>query len=164
MKNKLKKISTTIASVFSLGIFSTPLSPVFAASIPIGDELENMGFNLDLGGIVISIFEIMLVLGILAVLLFFLLGGYKWLSAGGDKAKVEEARGTMTNAVIGIALLACSYLFITIIDQFFGIGLVQSNPRAVVCSGSSCGSEYGGGLIPGEYPIECYADGSCRWY
>lgn len=37
--------------------------------------------------------------------------GYQWLTAGGNAEKVEVAKKTIMHAVIGVAILACLYLF-----------------------------------------------------
>lgn len=58
----------------------------------------------------------------LAVFIYLIWGGYEWLMAGEDKAKVEAARTRITNAVIGIAILASAWVIYSIIDKFFGIG------------------------------------------
>jgi len=43
----------------------------------------------------------------------FLWGGVTWLTAGGDADKVKKARTTLTNAVIGLAIVALSYVLVT---------------------------------------------------
>jgi hypothetical protein len=39
----------------------------------------------------------------------FLWGGWLWMSAGGDAAKVKKATTTLTNAVIGLVIVAAAY-------------------------------------------------------
>lgn len=51
-------------------------------------------------------------LGGLAVILFFLLGAFEWITAGGDKNKIESARSKMTNSVIGLVLLVSSFVLL----------------------------------------------------
>jgi hypothetical protein len=57
-----------------------------------------------------------------AVTLFFLIAGaIKWITSGGDKGKVEEARGRITAAVIGLLILAVVWaLFQLLIQVAFG--------------------------------------------
>lgn len=58
-------------------------------------------------GVLISqILNIALIAGVIAVLLFLILGAFEWLTAGGDAGKVTKAREKMTNAVIGLVVLA----------------------------------------------------------
>jgi len=43
----------------------------------------------------------------------FLWGGVTWMISEGDKTKVEKATKTLKNAVIGIAIVATSYILVT---------------------------------------------------
>ena len=47
-------------------------------------------------------------LGIVAVVII-LIGGFKWMTAGGDESKVEEAKKLMTAGVIGLAIVLASW-------------------------------------------------------
>lgn len=53
----------------------------------------------------------------------FLWGGVTWLTAGGDAKKVEGARKTLSNAVIGMIIVATSYAIVQLIAQAVGSGL-----------------------------------------
>jgi hypothetical protein len=60
------------------------------------------------------------------------LGGIFWITAGGDKGKIEEARERITGAVIGLAIVASSWAVFLLLNHFFGLSLVggnNSNPR-----------------------------------
>ena len=61
-------------------------------------------------------------LGSLAVIAFFLLGAFEWITSGGDKTKVENARNKITSAVIGLVIVAASYALINLIVNFLGFG------------------------------------------
>lgn len=63
-----------------------------------------------------------LTVGALAVLVFFFLGALKWVTSGGDKGKVEEARSTLTQAAIGLVVLASVFAIYAIVLNFFGLG------------------------------------------
>jgi predicted permease len=68
-------------------------------------------------------FNIAIIIAIIFVFFMLIMGGYGWISAGGDKAKVEEARTRITNAIIGLAIVAAAWALINIIGQFFGLSL-----------------------------------------
>jgi hypothetical protein len=55
-----------------------------------------------------------------ALLIMLLVGGFSFLFSGGDPKKLEQARGTLTNAVIGIVVIVAAYLIIRIIGVFTG--------------------------------------------
>ena len=63
---------------------------------------------------------------IVAALAFFVIlivGGIKWLTSGGDKAKTQVAQTEITNAVIGLAIVAASFAIYTLVLEFLGIDL-----------------------------------------
>lgn len=63
-------------------------------------------------------------LGGIAFIIFFIWGGIEWLTAGGDKTKVETAQKMITNAFIGLAILISSYAIIYFIDRAFKINIL----------------------------------------
>ncbi|MEP7167329.1 MAG: hypothetical protein ABI758_05090 [Candidatus Woesebacteria bacterium] len=63
-----------------------------------------------------------LVVGTLAVLLYLLMGGFNWITAGGDKSKIETARSEITQAIIGLAILASVFAIFRLLLGFFGLG------------------------------------------
>jgi hypothetical protein len=70
------------------------------------------------------------VLGILGVLLFALLvyAGFLWMTAGGNTEQVQKAKGLITNAVIGLIIIASAF---AIADFVIGqLGAVTSGTGA----------------------------------
>ncbi|HWA52307.1 MAG TPA: pilin [Patescibacteria group bacterium] len=63
----------------------------------------------------------------------FVVGGFNYLTAGGDERKVQGARQTLTYAIGGLVLIALAYLILKLISDFTGItGIlnfqIQQNP------------------------------------
>lgn len=67
------------------------------------------------------------VIGFAGIALFIMLvvGGFKWLTAGGDPKAIEDARKTISYAIGGIALIAISYIFILLIEKITGVTVTQ---------------------------------------
>lgn len=84
-----------------------------------------------LGSIVSTVVTVAIILAALFMLFQLIRGGYSWLTAGGDKGKIEEARGQITNGLIGLAIVASSFAVYSIVTRFFGIGEVSTNSRSV---------------------------------
>jgi|SRR3989344_4345325 len=66
-----------------------------------------------------NIITVVLAFGALVVFIMLLSGGFKFLTSGGDGKKVEAAKGTLTYAIGGLALLALTYLILVFIQTFF---------------------------------------------
>jgi len=105
--NKNRKIISTIFSIFFLGVFSLSFSlPVlaapdfginYAASIDLTDEDPR-----EMAAIIVKI--ALGFLGIIAVIII-LLGGFKWMTAGGNEEKTGEARKLIVAGIIGLVII-----------------------------------------------------------
>jgi len=82
---------------------------------------EDAGFAIVLGNIMRAI----LLVGVLACLVFLILGAIEWITSGGDKGKLESARNKITNAVIGLVVLAASTAVILLVQQFLGVNFLS---------------------------------------
>lgn len=56
-----------------------------------------------------------------AVLVMFIIGGFKYLTSGGDPKATESARNTITYAIAGLALLLGAWFILLFIKEFTGI-------------------------------------------
>lgn len=59
---------------------------------------------------------ILTITGIIAAI-FFVIGGIQYITAGGDPNKVAAAKTTLTNAVIGVAVIILAYVIINLIKM-----------------------------------------------
>lgn len=83
------------------------------------DPQENFG-NL-LGGIMGGI----MIIGALLVLLYLLWGGIEWITSGGDKGKTEAARNKITQAIIGLIVLAASTAIFMMLQSLLDICILS---------------------------------------
>jgi len=87
-------------------------SPVWAAEPPTICDIENvlsgiLGFALGFAG--------------LAVFIMFILGAYKWLTAGTNEKAVQQARQTFVYAIMGLAFTMGAWFIFLFIERFTGI-------------------------------------------
>jgi hypothetical protein len=77
--------------------------------------------------IVTNIINMLLgLLGLLAVIIV-LIGGFKWMTAGGSEEKVEAAKKTIKYGVIGLAIILLSYVIVRIvINAVWSVGTEQT--------------------------------------
>ena len=60
-----------------------------------------------------------------AVFIMFVVGGFNFLFSGGDQKKLEKARGTLTNAIIGVVVIVAAYLILLTIKAITGVDVTQ---------------------------------------
>jgi len=78
-------------------------------------------------------------IGLIGVMVFFSIGGIRWIFSGGDKQKVEQAKSMITAAIVGFAILALSYIILFLIGTFFGVEIVQDTDKGPSSKpGGSC--------------------------
>lgn len=77
-----------------------------------------------------NILAFLSIVGGLMFLIYFLLGGLNWITAGGDQGKVDMAKKYMTGAAIGLIVIALSYSISYIVSRVTGINIL--NPGATI--------------------------------
>lgn len=62
------------------------------------------------------------VMGIIAVVatMFLVIGGLRYMTAGGDPAQVEQAKGNFKSALIGYALAVLSPVILQVLQSILG--------------------------------------------
>jgi glucose uptake protein GlcU len=68
-------------------------------------------------------------LGFAGIVLFLLLiiGGFKYITSGGDPKAVEGAKKTLTYAIGGLIVILLSYLILVIIKDITGVDVTKFN-------------------------------------
>jgi len=76
-----------------------------------------------IGGLLSGILSLVFLLGFFLTLAYLLTGGIQWITSAGDKNALETARNKITNALIGLVLVASAYAVFKLVGEFFGITL-----------------------------------------
>ena len=66
-----------------------------------------------------------IIIGLVGVvlLLMLIMGGFGYLTSGGDKEKAAKAKNTLTYAVLGLLVILGAWLIIRLIEEFTGLNL-----------------------------------------
>ena len=88
------------------------------------DILKSEGGTGFLQRLLPNLIGLFLVIGVIIFFFYMLIGAIQWISSGGDKGRVEGARGKITNAIIGLIVLLSTFAIITLIEGFFGINIL----------------------------------------
>jgi hypothetical protein len=79
----------------------------------------------DLVVIVQRIFNIALRLAGIAVFVMLIVGGFQFLTAGGDPKKTQAASSTLTYAIFGLIAVIISWFAFLFIEKFTGVKITQ---------------------------------------
>ncbi len=78
-----------------------------------------------LGAFISTIITSITVIAGLAFVLYFMLGGLKWITSSGDKGKAEEAKSELTQGAIGLIIVVVSYFIAGIIGGVIGLNILN---------------------------------------
>ncbi len=99
----------------STEITNPAIPSIFGAGAPNGALAE----------LIATVWRTAITLGGLALLVMLIIAGIEWVTSGGDKGKVEAARERMTQAIIGMLILAGTVAISAFIGSMIGINLLQ---------------------------------------
>lgn len=111
MKKAILKLSSAKAFGFLFTLLAMAIAAMPVKAINIGLDYGN---NIGLGNndpITMTTNVINLVLGLLGLIavIIILIGGFKWMTAGGNEDKVSEAKKMITQGLIGLVIILAAW-------------------------------------------------------
>jgi len=91
---------------------------------PKGDAFGKLG-DLTIPNIVSAAIQLILVLSALIAFIFLIVGGIRWITAGGDKEKTAGAQKTLTSALVGLVIVFAAWAIMSLIGKFFGVDIFK---------------------------------------
>lgn len=125
---KVKKLSGLISG---LGLLFGQVGLALAQSPAPGNrtiEIKNPDnlFQIQQVGTLISgVVGLAMIISALLAFVYLVWGGLEWIGSGGDKAGMESARGRITNAFIGLFIVAAAWAITKLIEGFFGVTIIS---------------------------------------
>ena len=121
-----KKIKFLLASGGTALAYLSSAGMVFAQNINLrpGGIAQNIQ-NITIAGLVSVVIRVILLAAFVIAFIFLLIGGIRWILAGGDKAAAESARGTLTAAIIGLIIVLSAWALMFFIEKVFGVTIIS---------------------------------------
>ena len=121
MKNKLPK-------VLALGV--TLLSFPIATFASFWDDISpklNQGSSKTGEDLIVDVLNWMIGAAAVICVVMLIVGGYLYMTAGGDEQKVGKATKTLTNAMIGLAICFIAVILVNfVLKNFLGVQPAES--------------------------------------
>jgi hypothetical protein len=73
--------------------------------------------------LIVEVINIMLIFAGAVAIIFVIIGGYQYLTSGGNEESAEKGKKTLLNAIIGIVLIIMSFVIINVIVNLVAGGL-----------------------------------------
>lgn len=124
----MKKVTAIISSVAYLLSYSAVLAQ--GSDVVRNTKVTFGGAGVDpsqrsLGDVISNALLIVFIAAALAVLIFLIIGAFRWITSGGDKDAIGKARGTIVNALIGLAILALAFFITVLFGQILNINILN---------------------------------------
>lgn len=100
------------------GTIRNPLTPKLSPNVP------ETGLEM-LAAFIPKLLSLAIIVAAVIFFFVFLIGGIRWIMSGGDKVQVEAARGTLTNALMGLVIVLSLFAILKFIEVLFGVELLQ---------------------------------------
>lgn len=100
---------------FQQAIFGTP-----APGVPVGPFASS---NTTLGAIINEFIKYLFPFTGLLLFVYLLMGGFFYLTSGGDPKAMEQAKSKITNAIVGFVIVFAAYWIVQIFEFMFGIDI-----------------------------------------
>ena len=91
-------------------------NPVLPPSIGAGDTGGSATGQL-IGNLIGGIF----IFSFILAFFYLLTGGISWITAGGDKGQLENARNKIIHALVGLIVVGAGWAIFSLVGQFLGI-------------------------------------------
>ena len=98
-------------------VLAAGLAPFVASAQFVVPDTDNTGLPNDtsINDFIIRIINILLgVVGIIAVL-FLIIGGFRYVTAGGNEESAESGKKTIINAIIGIIIVILAFVIVRVV-------------------------------------------------
>lgn len=101
----------------SLAQLTNPVIPKLIGEGPVEKGSTAIGMLLS------QVFAGLFLLAFITAFFYLITGAMHWITSGGDKTKLEEARNRIVHSVVGIIVVASSWAIISLVGQFIGLDL-----------------------------------------
>ena len=103
------------------------LSPTGILALVPSGELVPKGIRPinNIVSVIRTIIQFILVVAFVLAFVMLLIGGIRWITAGGDEKAVGSARNMITAALIGLVIVLVAYALIKLVETFFGINIIS---------------------------------------
>ena len=117
----MKRILASSATALTLlGFFASTAHAVTIVVTPPPQVLP--GGSLNANQVITFVLWGLVAIGVIAALIWLILGAIRWITSGGDKAKVDAARGQIVAAIIGLVIIILSLVILNVVASILGVG------------------------------------------
>ena len=118
----IRRIKKAVSSLIFQAVALSIPSAALAQNNLVPNELSGIP---DIIAIVRTAIRFILIVAFIAAFVMLLIGGIRWILAGGDEKAVAGARGTITAALIGLVIVLVAFAIIRLVEIFFNVTIIS---------------------------------------
>lgn len=122
----MRKILSGAPALISYLSFAIPAFAAIDAGVRLPEGATVIPPETTIGQIVGFLVAFIIVIAFLAAVLFIVIGAFQWITSGGDKQRVADARNHIIAAIIGLIVISLTFVIINVILQALGLGSLTS--------------------------------------
>jgi hypothetical protein len=115
-----KQVRALLSAGVALAMSATP---VFAQVQQFEIKSSGLGVT-DFGNLISAGIQTAIIVAAILTFAYLVWGGIQWITSGGDKAAYEAARGRITAALVGLAIVAAAWALMKLVGFFFGVDIL----------------------------------------
>jgi TRAP-type C4-dicarboxylate transport system permease small subunit len=90
--------------------------------------MDNIAKISDLGTVFQKVVQSFLAFAGIILFVLLLVGGFKYITSGGDPKAIEGAQKTITSALTGLFVVLIAYLILIFIKEITGVDVTKFSP------------------------------------
>lgn len=116
---KIVNSANILTICLTLALVLTPVFAVAQIQQPdcSGTGICNPQFGGSLTEFILRVINIALAIAGLVAVLFLIIGGFRFITAGGNEAAAESAKKIITNSVIGVIVIILSFVIVRVVTN-----------------------------------------------
>lgn len=118
MKNRFQKLIPLATAAVFLALPAAVLAQTDLVPSPIR-PIDNIIV------VIRGIIRLILLIAFVAAFIMLIIGGLRWIFAGGDEKAVAGARGMITAALIGLVIVLVAFAIIRLVEIFFQVQIIS---------------------------------------
>lgn len=111
------KIANIVTMVAMIVVALAPLATSAQFDFDLSPGTSRLPSDTSVTGLLIRIINILLTVAGLVAVLFLIIGGFRYIVAGGNEESSEAGKKTIINAVIGIVVIILSFVIVRVVSN-----------------------------------------------
>ena len=104
------------------------MKAAYALTTDVDTQVSSFFKIKDLGSFFFNLLQLILAIGSLAAFFYLAWGGIEFITSGGNQESIKSAKSKMTQAIVGLVILAAIWAIWRLVLYFLGLSSTTTGP------------------------------------